>query len=749
LISERANPRLLKLLLRVAFAGLPELERGSPAISKGAEIMLESRVVLAGVRGTVLIACIAGSVLGVSSDAQARVTKIVFNAPTDPYKGAIFGTVGPYEQLDGIAYGEIDPADPLNAVIQDIKLAPRNRHGMVEYTTMVSILKPVNMPSSNHAMLFEIVNRGNKLNPGFFNIPDPTGKPEGDGFLENQGFTLVWAGWQADLVQPPPPPPTTPPPPPLITMSAPIAKQRNGQPITGRVRSEFTVRAKATTQQILAESSSNTPGYPSVSLDNSHDTLTMRMHQDEARVPILNSEWAYANCPLGWPGTPDPQKVCLKAGFDSDHIYELLYTARDPIVMGLGLAAIRDVAAFLRHDSADDARTYNPLAGQIQWSLLNGISQSGRLLRTYLQLGFNRDEQFRQVFDGMQPHIGSVRNYINVRFAQPGRLAGTQHTEKQYPGPEGPLTYGKSFDPFTREESGLLDRCEQTRTCPKIVHTMSDIEYWEASGAFDTVDPSGAQDVDIPDKVRIYQFSSTQHGGFSPVAPLPTLKGICEQLPNANSYTYNIRALLVALLNWVSKDIEPPPSSYSTLAKGTLVPADQVAFPAIPKVTGPHGIWNTRLVYQRGERYDATDVSGIISIEPPVKVAEYPTLLPQVDADGNDLDGLRSVTLRAPLGTYTGWNVRRTGFSQGDACDLTGGYIPFALTRALRRASGDQRPSLQERYGNLHRYRALARDAAARLVSLGYLLPADEAAAVASAVSQAQQSGLTLQETDD
>jgi hypothetical protein len=176
-----------------------------------------------------------------------------------------------------------------------------------------------------------------------------------------------------------------------------------------------------------------------------------------------------------------------------------------------------------------------------------------------------------------------------------------------------------------------------------------------------------------------------------------------------------------------------------------LVPPAKVAFPSIPNVTGPQGIWNTRAVYQRGERYKAHDVSGVISIEPPIAGTEYPTLLPQVNADGNDLDGLRSVTLMAPLGTYTGWNVRRAGFSQGDACDLTGSYIPFALTAVQRQATGDARLSLQERYRSLSGYTQAAQAAAAHLAGLGYLLTADEAAAVASAVNQAQQAGLVFQ----
>jgi alpha/beta hydrolase family protein len=700
--------------------------------------MAHGRLPHMGVRTAALAACTAGLMVGPVPESYAKVTQIVFSAPTFPYAGATFGTVGQYEQLDGIATGTIDPNDPHNAMIQDIALAPRDANGMVEYSTRVSILKPVNMAGANRAMLLEIVNRGNKLDPGFYNVGASSANPQGDGFLETQGFTLVWVGWQADLA----------PLASLITMSAPVAHQSDGSSITGPVRSEFILSTPATTQSILADSSSNTPGYATANLNNSHDTLTMRQHQNDARVLIPNNQWAYADCTsTPFPGVPNPQKVCLAAGFDTDHIYELLYTAKDPLVMGLGLAALRDVGTFLRHESVDASGNPNPLAGQIQWSLLNGISQSGRLLRTYLQLGFNQDEESRMVFDGMQPHIGSVRNYINVRFSQPGRLAGTQHTEKQYPGPEGSLTYGRSYDSLVGqegegEESGLLDRCERNGTCPKIVHTMSDIEYWEAAGAFDTVDPTGKRDAEIPDNVRIYQFSSTQHGGFSPVAPLPTSTGICEQLPNANSYTYNIRALLLALFNWVAKGTSPPPSAYSSLAKATLVPPQQVAFPSIPNVTGPQNIWNTRAVYQRGRGYDAKDVSGVISTEPPVAGAQYPTLLPQVNADGNDLDGLRSVTLMSPLGTYTGWNVRRAGFSQGDACDLTGSYIPFALTEAQRTAAGDTRLSLQERYVNLAGYTSAAQSAAASLVSQGYLLPADEAAAVASAVSQAQQAGL-------
>jgi hypothetical protein len=667
--------------------------------------------------------------LGLAQAAEARVTSITITSIVPAYGGASFGSVGPYQFVTGIANGAVDPADPKNAVIQDIALAPLDAKGRVEYSTNFQILMPVDESKGNHIMLTEIVNRGNELDPSFFNIGVTSSAPAGDGFLENQGLTLVWTGWQADLVAPASNPG-------LVTMSAPIAHYRNGQTITGVVRSEWIVSTPTSTQNILADSSSNTPGYASVTTSNAGLRLTERVHQNDPKVPIPNSDWAFADCTsTPFPGVPNSQKVCLKNGFDTNHIYELIYTAKDPIVMGLGLAALRDVSAFFHNAATDDSGTANPLAGQITHTLLNGISQSGRLLRTYLDLGFNEDESGKQVFEGMQPHIGSLRNYINVRFSQPGRLAGTQHTEKQYPGPESPLTYQPSFDPLTGQTSGIFDRCTQTGTCPKIVHTMTDIEYWEASGRGDTTDPLGTRDLSLPSNVRIYQFSSNQHGGFSPVAALPTSTGICEQLPDANTYTYNIRALLVALEQWVANGTLPPASLYSRLDHRSLVPLNQIRFPRIPGVTGPAGIFNTHIAYYRGPRYDADDLSGIIAIEPPIPLVEYPSLAPQIDVDGNDIDGLRSHILQAPLGTYTGWNVRAAGFSQGDACDLTGSYIPFAATKAQRKASGDPRLSLQERYGSTAGYVAAVTAAVNSLVSQRLMLASDASGAISNATA--------------
>jgi len=663
--------------------------------------------------------------LGWAPSAEARIRSIILGPPTFPFGNAI-------AVYEGVANGEFDPRDRLNAVIQDIRLAPLNSRKRVEYSTKIAIVTPVDPGTSNHTLLVSIVNRGN---PSIYGV--------GDFFEFEQGFSVVHVGWQADL--------SPSDNPFFFTMSAPVAHHRNGETITGVVRAEFTLTAPASTQNIIAGSSTNTPGYPTVSLDNRDDTMTLRVHQDDPKLPIPNTDWAYADCTtVPFPGVPNPQKVCLKNGFDTNHIYELVYTARDPIVMGLGLAAIRDVGSFLRYEDKDDLGNPNPLAGAIKFALAYGFSQGASVLRTYLDDGFNEDEAHRQVVDGMQPERNpGSRNPINVRFSQPGR-GGSQHTEAQYPGGESPNSYGDTFDRLTGIRGGLLDRCRRSSTCPKIVHTMSAYEYWEASGAKLTTDSLGRFDLDIPDNVRIYQFASTQHGGFSALAPLPTSTGICQFLPNPNSYDYHLRALLIALQQWVASDIPPPPSMYPRIDRQTLVPLAGFRFPPNPLVPNPEpqAIFKERQVFDRGPHYDADDVSGIISIEPPILLAQYPTpLVPQVDTDGNDIDGIRTLTLQVPLGTYTGWNIRRAGFSEGDACDLagsslSGSYMPFAVTKAERAATGDPRPSLEERYGTLANYTALAIAAASKLVAQRLLLQSDALAAVQSATSQAQQAGL-------
>ncbi len=685
---------------------------------------------LMGTASVSLAVCLA---VGVTAPAHARITSLVIRTQISPaLNGASFGQdgqVGQYEQLDGTAYGTVDPSDPANAVIQDIALAPRNADGTVSYSMDVSILKPINPANGNHVLLYDVVNRGNKIITGFFNTGVTAANPAGDGFLENQGYSMVWSGWQGDLV----------PLPGQLGISVPVASNRDGSPLTGVVRSEFVTLAvpanPVTTQDLTAGFSSNTPGYPAADLDTTHALLTRRVHQADAQSVVAPSDFAFASCTTTpFPGTPNPQKLCLKGGFDTNQIYELYYVAKNPLVLGLGFAATRDLVSYLR--SSPDAA--NPLAGATTAAVMHGTSQSGRWAREYLQLGFNADESGRRVFDGMNPHIASGRGAFNIRFGQPGRLSGTEHTEKQYPGLESPLTYEDSYDFFTGRSAGLLDRCRADGTCPKISHVMSDTEYWQASGSMDTTDALGRVDLPNPANVRIYQMSSAQHGGYPPTAPMPTTTGICQHVADVNSYTYTLRDLLVRLTQWATTGRTPPASRTSTIAAGTLVEPAQVAFPAVPGVTYDLArTYNTRELYFRGFRFTPRDETGSVA-EPPLPVHTYNVRLPQVDADGNDLGGVRSPTLQAPLATYTTWNNRAAGYSEGDACDLTGSTIPFAATHADRLANGDPRLSIAERYVTHDGYVAAVTRAANGLVRDGFLLP-DDATTV---VQQAQASAV-------
>ncbi len=649
------------------------------------------------------------ALLVAAAPARAHVLRIDITQKISPaFDGRSFGAAGRYEELDGIAYGEVDPKDPRNALIQDLQSAPRNRHGLVEYAADVSILRPVDERAGNRTLLYEAGNRGRAQAPGYFNAGTTAANPAGDGFIERNGFTFVRSGWQGDVARAPG----------IVALTVP---ELTG--VTGAVRTEFDLNAPASTAELE---------YAPALLDTTRGVLTQRVRVGDPRQPIASADWAYAVCDTArpFPGTPDAHHVCLRAGFDANHIYELQYQARDPLVLGLGLAAMRDVVSFLRHN----ATPQNPLAGGTQHTLAVGFSQSGRLLRTFVELGFNADETGRIVFDGMDPHIAVARVPVNVRFGQPSRSAGVQHLEHDFPGNEPPTTWETVTDPLWHTTSGLLARCRSTNTCPKIVQTVTDTEYWQSGMSPSTAGAFGLRDLPIPPNVRVYHLAGTQHMGYSPLGPFPPVKlPACVQLPAANPYTYNLRALLVALANWVTNGTAPPPSRYARVADGTLVRVEQLHFPTIPGVDeNLAAILDRSSVWDHGTRFNAIDESGVMA-EPPVRVIDDVALVPQVDADGNDLDGVHSTTLQAPLGTYTGWNTRGPGYSAGDACDIVGSFIPFARTAAERQASGDPRLSLEERYGNHAGYVAAVTDAARRLVAGGFLLPDDATASIAQA----------------
>jgi hypothetical protein len=679
---------------------------------------------------TALISLLPLALAGIGSPADARITQIQINSRALAFGGASFGSVGQYETLRGVAFGEVDPNDPLNEVITDIKLAPRNARGMVEYNMDFWINKPVDMTRANGTLLHDIPNRGS-VRSLELNVGGQGDSNAGDGLLQRQGYTLADNGWEGDLST-------------GLQIRLPIPRNPDGSEITGRVRAEYILNSTAASTLDLT----TPPAYETVSTSNAGATLTKRVHQFDTREPIPNSDWAFADCSVvPFPGVPSTKKICLKGNFDTNHIYELLYTAKNPEVLGLGVAATRDFISFLRNSNGAGKGTEacrpngkgncpppglgpdNPLGNSIQNAIVYGSSQSGRFIRSFIELGFNLDENHHQVVEGAIPHKASNRGAFNVRFGQPDRLSGTQHTEAQYPGAESPQTWDVSHDRISGVTGGQLQRCRQTQSCPKIFNTNTDTEYSQALLALNTTDSDSTRDLKIPDDVRIYLFSGTRHGGGDVTAQPPTVvpnpPANCQLRTNSLPFIHGQRALLLALREWILHGAEPPPSLYPTLDAGNLVPLSDISYPYIPAVNFTlAGVTAHKFFQDRGPLFNIADISGVMA-EPPIARGAYSQRLPQVDADGNTIAGLRNVTIQVPLGTYLGWNVRKAGFSEGDSCDLTGSYVPFFRTLAERLAAGDPRPSLQERYPTHADYVAKVTAAANNLVSQRLLLLED------------------------
>jgi hypothetical protein len=697
--------------------------------------------------------------VAVAPEAQARVTRIVFTRVESPtFAGQSFGTVGQFEKLVGVAFGEVDPADPHDAIIQDLELAPRNARGKVEYSTDVYVIKPMDMSKGNGMLFYNVHNRGNKGGLNTFNLGtaggnEPTGA--GDGFLQKMGYTMVWSGWQPDVL----------PGNNRMTATVPVAVNPDGTAITGVVRSELKLGPGGTATTTLNLSSGHFTGlthasYATVSTDNQTPladgfvpTLTQRKHVNDDRVPIPNDQWSFASCLPGQPVVVDATRICFPAGFQPGTLYELIYRAKGPTVLGLGWASMRDLVSFFKHAAKDDAGTPNPLAvpGKAPLAVVEGSSQSGRSIRTFIHLGFNEDEEGRIVFEGAFPHIGGGRLSMNVRFAAPGRAWGYT-VDHLYPAYEFPFSYMPTHDPITGRTGGLLERCLESHSCPRIFHVATALEIWEGRQSLGFTDPTGKRDLGEPGFIRTYIMASTQHGtaGFNPTSG-PAF-GDCEQQQNPNPQAETMRALWVAFTQWVKDGVEPPPSAKPRVGDGTFVPPSQVSFPTIPANAYPNvspaGLASPTVrpavrwqhvatplhVLDYGPGFDAQDETGIITREPPGEGTQaYGVLVPQVDADGNDLAGVRSVRLQVPLATYTGWNMGAPGLFEDGLCSLSGSYIPFAPTEG-ERVPGDPRPSIERRYGTHQGYVDAVRAAADRLVAQRFLLPEDRDRLVAEAV---------------
>jgi hypothetical protein len=667
--------------------------------------------------------CLAAAIACLTSpnQASAEVTRIEVVSRAAANGGRVVGNVGPFEILRGRAYGEIDPSDSHNVIIQDLALAPRNERGHVEYVATFALAKPVDLSRGARVLLYQVVNRGN-----------------GQVTIGEEGYVSLVSGWQGDVV----------PTPQNQTIQVPIAHGTNGSPITGRMIARFVdVPTGTSSAPIRLSSMGNSPAqYPPADLVQADATLTAFSSETTAgvqtgRTSIPRADWAFANCEnTPFPGTPDPGRICLKGGFRSDRLYELVYTVKDPLVLGIGLAATRDIVSFFRYAKADSRGTANPVAGAIDRAVSIGDSQSGNFIKSFVHLGFNQDESNRLVWDGAFPRIAARQTPMNFRFALPGGAATLYE-----PGSEGVLWWS-SYDDKTRGRGrgSLLDRCMATASCPKIIEAFGSTEFWGLRMSPGLVGTDAAADIPLPANVRRYYYPGTTHGGgrggfsVAPASASPNARCVLPDNPNPESDT--TRALTRALVEWVTTGTPPPDSRYPLLAKRELVRATKsaIGIPEIPGLPFSNRVLNPMIDYDLGASFLAPDVSGVVERMPPAIRRLIPTLVPTVNADGNETVGVPSVLYEAPLGTYLGWNVTRSGFFAGQGCGFTGGYIPFSVTKADRIERHDPRLSVEERYGTLEGYVCTVQRAASVALHDRFLLPGD----ARRLVSEAEASGV-------
>jgi len=663
---------------------------------------------------------------------SARVVQLVVEQRSSYLSGASWGNAGPYEMLRGTAFLVADPRNPHDAVIVDLENAPRNAAGLVEFSTPFLILKPVDMQRSNHKIFYAVNNRGNNLE-GLLTATT-AGQVSGTdaGYAMTQGYVVVDAGWEGDVV------PTAT----KLVANLPRARMPDGDPITGPMRYEYSDRASGTFTTNLE----GTPGflsYQAADTDTDSATFTVADSEYGPKTRISPTRWAFGKCPTGEASlVPDDVDLCYFDGFDNTKIYELIYQAKNPIVMGLGFATTRDIASFLRYGLRDDAGNPNPVGPGIRRAYAAGGSQTGGYLRDYIYLGFNEDETGRKVFDGIIPWIaGTDRVFINVRFADPNTYSeqDRQHNylQSSYP----PFTYAVTTDPISGIHDGILKR---PRTDPLVMQVDSESEFWQLHGSLNVVDGLG-KPVAIPDNARLYFVGNTAHAFISGSFLFPTAgtAALCSNpTPGSGINWETLRATLRNIDRWAeasghqrgddAEGFEPPKSNYPSVLDGTLVTLNEAAgaFPAIPNVSFPT-VYDTYQLLEFGPRFGPQ--GGVLTVEPPLNGPSYAIRLPQTDAIGIHLAGVHQIESRVPLGTSTGWNIRSPAHRGPNLCVLTGSYFPFAATKAERLLSGDPRPSLQETYVNHDGFVNAVRAAARELVRERFLLEADADADVDAA----------------
>jgi hypothetical protein len=636
--------------------------------------------------------------LAVVSTAEAGVIRVEITSKESPcFEGRIFGAAGAYEKLRGKAYGELDPLSPQNALITDIQLAPRNARGLVEYSMDIYLLRPSDQARGNHKLFVEIPNRGGKLFGGLNNSSggnDPsTAAQAGEAFLLNQGYTIAWCGWDISAAATKN----------NLTITVPIARNPDGSSITGA------------SYEYISFDNANTLNYKlfytAATLDTGRAVLTRRDHLDDKPVTV---PWEYADnrtIRLSPEGTP----------FQKSAIYEFSYTARDPLVAGIGLAATRDFVSLLRYGSAG---VTSPTAG-MQYAYSFAISQPARYMNDFQTFGFNEDEEGRRVFDGIEDWLGGGSGVnINFRFAQPGRTERNRQNHL-YPEAVFPFGYPSLKDPCSGRTAGRLVRESASHTLPRVIEINSANEYWAKAASLLHTDLQG-RDLPDPENVRFFLISGAQHGTGD-----GNSTGIGQQLQNPTNAEPALRALFIVLDEWVVRGTRPPDSRVPRMSDGTAAPVTVrpgyltgivkpavLGWPSIPGVTYT-GLVTQRICFDFGPESG----KGILADLPPSPAGRpvYPNFVSRVDRDGNEIAGIRLPSVAAPVATTTGWSLRRAGFGENDGGESAGQRIPFQQTKAGRISAGDPRLSLEERYGTHDKYvEAVIR--AARQLAAGRLL---------------------------
>lgn len=608
-----------------------------------------------------------GACAALALPVHARITAINVQRVEPFAQNASFGDVGPYERVWGVAKGELDPADPRNKHIVNLDKAPRKANGKVAYEVEWFMLRPADAAKGNRKIMYEVTNRGRKFllhwvmdapAQAVSAVNNPrTLADAGNALFFRQGWTMVWSGWDPDA----------PRSNDGIAMTVPVL------PNVERVIRDELVNGTRSPLRTSFQLS-----YEAASLDPSRATLTARRNEKDARVSVAAGGWEYVNSReiRLLPATEKPAPGTL---------YEFHYPAKNPKVLGIGFAATRDLVSFLRHELSDDEFQRNPAARRIDQVLALGISQSGRYLRDYVHQGFNQDEGRRRVFDGALAHISGVGGvFLNAEFGQPART-NTQHEDHYFPENQFPFSAAPSTDPLTKRRGALL---RGDGFDPKWIEVNTSTEYWQKGASLLHTDPLGQRDLPLPANARVFMVAGTQHAGRAGLKPEP---GPCANLRNPHSPAPALRALTVALDEWVSQGKAPPASRVPSLARKSLVPADQTGFPEVPGMAIARSV-NDIAVFGDWVQPKETGPSP------------YRPLVPRVGADGNELAGILLPDIAVPVATYTGWNLYKAPFSAGALCDRDGSYLPLARTAAERQVKGDPRASLQERYGSHAEY---------------------------------------------